>query len=76
MVSYGQMDQAYFAASMQGLVGQMVAVQMTGNHVKQGLLKMVTTDYLVLDVCRVPFYIRICEVQWISPVQIRNKVDK
>lgn len=76
MVSYGQMDQGYFATMVQGLVGQMVAVQMTSNHVKQGVLAMVTADYVVLDVCRVPFYIRMCEVQWISPVQIRNKADK
>lgn len=68
MVSYGQKP-AYFAASIQGLVGQMVAVQMTSNHVKQGTLTFVTADYLVLDVCRVPFYIRLDEVQWITPTQ-------
>lgn len=69
LVSYGQMDHSYFAASVQALVGQMVAVQMTSNHVKQGILKLVTLDYVLLDVCRVPFYIRLDEVQWITPVQ-------
>lgn len=71
MVSYGQMDHAYFAATMQSLIGQMVAVQMTSNHVKQGILTMVTVDYLVLEVCRVPFYIRLNEVQWIAPLQTK-----
>lgn len=49
----------------------MVAVQMTSNHVKQGILKLVTLDYLLLDVCRVPFYVRLDEVQWVTPIQTK-----
>lgn len=72
MVQFGQMENYYFSEATQALIGQMVAVQMTSNHVKQGTLKGILPDHLLLDVCTVPFFIRLEEVQWITPVRPRN----
>lgn len=60
---------AYWLDAIQHYLGQMVAVQQTGNHVQQGILASVCPDYILLDVCRTPFYIRMDQIVWVTPFQ-------
>ncbi len=63
-VSYSN---AYWLEAIQPFLGQMVAVQQTGNHVQQGVLAAICPDYIILDVCRMPFFIRIDQIVWVTP---------
>ena len=67
LVQLGNVANAYWLEAIQPFLGQMVAVQQTGNHVKQGVLAAVCPDYIVLDVCRTPFYIRMDQIVWVMP---------
>lgn len=72
MVQYSQMSSPFLVETLQGFIGQMLVVQQTGNHVKQGILTAVMPDYIVLDVCRTPFFIRTEEIVWVTPLRTRN----
>lgn len=69
MVQFGNVTSPYLYETLQGLIGQMIAVQQTGNHVQQGILTGVLPDHLVLDVCRIPFFIRMDQVVWVTPAR-------
>ena len=56
-----------FLEAMQSLVGKNVAIQ-TGLNVKQGLLVAVFPDFVVLEVCQVPFYYRVADITWVTPL--------
>ena len=56
-----------FYEAMQSLVGKNVAIQ-TGLNVKQGLLVAVFPDLVVLEVCQVPFYYRVADITWVTPL--------
>ncbi len=56
-----------FLEAMQSLVGKNVAIQ-TGLNVKQGLLVAVFPDLVVLEVCQVPFYYRVADITWVTPL--------
>lgn len=58
---------AYWLDAIQHYLGQTVAVQQTGNHVQHGILAAVCPDYILLDVCRTPFYIRTDQIVWVTP---------
>ena len=60
-----------FLEAMQSLVGQQVAIQ-TGMHVQQGVLTAAFPDFVVLEICGVPFYFRVEEIVWISPIFMQN----
>ena len=59
---------AYWIEAIQPFLGQMVAVQQTGNHVQHGILAAICPDYILLDVCRTPFYIRMEQIVWVTPL--------
>ena len=61
-----------FVEAMQSLLNHPVAVQ-TGKHVQQGILTAVFPDLLVLEVCQIPFYFRVEEIVWVSPVLMKTK---
>ena len=56
-----------FYEAMQSLVGKNVAIQ-TGLNVKQGLLVAAFPDLVILEVCHVPFYYRVEEITWVTPL--------
>lgn len=56
---------AYFCEMLSGAVGKMIAVQ-ADMVIKHGVLRAVYPDHIVLDVCHVPFYIRMDKIVWIS----------
>lgn len=65
----GSYPNQYWIEAIQPYLGHHVAVQQTGNHVQQGILAVVCPDYIMLDVCRTPFYIRMDQIVWVSPVR-------
>lgn len=67
MVQMNTYPNAYWLEAIQNYLGQMVAVQQEGNRVQQGILAAICPDYIVLDVCQTPFYIRIDKIVWIMP---------
>lgn len=56
---------AYFCEMLNGAIGKMIAVQ-ADMVIKHGVLRAVYPDHIVLDVCHVPFYIRMDKIVWIS----------
>lgn len=67
MVQASHYSNMYWLEAIQPFLGQMVAVQQTGNHVKQGILAAICPDYIILEVCRTPFYIRMDQIVWVTP---------
>lgn len=67
LVQLGNYSNAYWLEAIQPFLGKMVAVQQTGNRVQQGILAAICPDYIVLDVCGMPFYIRIEQIVWVTP---------
>ena len=55
----------YFCEMLAGAVGKMIAVQ-ADMVIKHGVLRAVYPDHIVLEVCHVPFYIRMDKIVWIS----------
>ncbi len=72
MVQMNSFSNAYWLDAIQHYLGQMVAVQQTGNHVQHGILAAVCPDYILLDVCRTPFYIRTDQIVWVTPFANRK----
>ncbi len=68
LVQASQYSNMYWLEAIQPFLGQMVAVQQTGNRVQHGILAAICPDYIVLDVCRTPFYIRMEQIVWVTPV--------
>ncbi len=56
----------YYYETVKGFVGEYVAVQTTAKTLHQGYLTHVYPDHIVLDICRVPFFIRTDEIVWIT----------
>lgn len=67
MHMYADTTRMPFLEAMQSLVGKNVAIQ-TGLNVKQGLLVAVFPDLVVLEVCQVPFYYRVADITWVTPL--------
>lgn len=61
-----------FLEALQSMIGQQVAIQ-TGMHVQQGILTAAFPDLVVLEVCQVPFYYRLEEIIWVSPVLMNHR---
>ena len=64
---YTETTRMPFYEAMQSLVGKNVAIQ-TGLNVKQGLLVAAFPDLVVLEVCQVPFYYRVADITWVTPL--------
>ena len=64
---YTETTRMPFYEAMQSLVGKNVAIQ-TGLNAKQGLLVAAFPDLVVLEVCQVPFYYRVADITWVTPL--------
>ena len=60
--------EGYVYQVAKGLKDKMIAVQTTRSIV-QGKLKGIAPDHLVIDVSGTPFYIRIQQIVWITPIK-------
>lgn len=65
------MTNPYLYETIQGFIGQSIAVQ-TGKNIQQGILTAVLPDHIVLEICRTPFFIRMEEIVWVTLAKPRN----
>ncbi|MBM7579027.1 YuzF family protein [Jeotgalibacillus terrae] len=52
--------------AVNSLIGSMITVQTTKNPV-QGMLTSAAPDHIVIEINKVPFFIRTQQIVWISP---------
>lgn len=60
--------EGYVYQAAKGLKDKMIAVQTTRSII-QGKLQGVAPDHLVIDVSGAPFFIRIQQIVWITPIK-------
>lgn len=65
MTQMGSISNPYLYETIKMLVGQPIVVQ-TVKNVQQGILTSVLPDHIVVEVCQVPFFIRIEEIVWVT----------
>lgn len=61
-----------FLEALQSFVGQQVAIQ-TNNQVQQGVLTAALNDFVILEICNVPFYFQLSKITWVSPVFLSQR---
>lgn len=71
MAQIGSMSNPYLYETVKMMVGQSVAVQ-TVKNVQQGMLTSVLPDHIVVEVCHVPFFIRMEEIVWVTLLMKRK----
>lgn len=71
MAQIGSMSNPYLYETVKMMVGQSVAVQ-TVKNVQQGILTSVFPDHIVVEVCNVPFFIRMEEIVWVTLLMRRK----
>lgn len=71
MSQMGSISNPYLYETVRMLVGQPIVVQ-TVKNVQQGMLTSVLPDHIVVEVCQVPFFIRMEEIVWVT-LAVRRK---
>lgn len=71
MSQMGSVSNPYLYETVRMLVGQPIVVQ-TVKNVQQGMLTSVLPDHIVVEVCQVPFFIRMEEIVWVT-LAVRRK---
>lgn len=66
-----QVANPFLYETLKSMIGQQVAIQVTGMQVKQGVLRSVLPDHIVLMVFQTPFFIRMDEIVWATVLMSR-----